>query len=434
VEPSAIYDRLHQSTYESAAYREALRASENGLPDWVVPFSIVDAQVLEVFAQTLRIGKGDTLVDLGCGTGGVGLWVAERTSASLVGIDFSPVAIDYATALAERRKMSKRARFQVAPATATGLPQASATGLISIDMVMFVDARDVAAEIARVLEPGGVFAMTAAESLVEPFLPTLVRDYRPIFEEAGFTTLLHEEQPSRNGRRLAFYRALDERAEALQAELGESAEMLLAEARDVLARAGDGVTRVRDMIYVGRRRGSAFAKFFGDTAPPAAEAPKPKEVEIVLRPATGGDREFIENVYFETQRWIIEQLFGWRGRDVEREKFAETYDESSALIVACNGTACGWMSVALKTDVLELTGIYLLPEYQRRGIGTQLIQNLIGEAARVNVGLTLSTATINPARRLYERLGFVLTKETEFRIFMRYEAASASKNSQAPLT
>ena len=46
------------------------------------------------------------------------------------------------------------------------------------------------------------------------------------------------------------------------------------------------------------------------------------------------------------------------------------------------------------------------PEARRQGVGEQLMRALIGEAARRGLGLCLSVWTDNPARRLYERLGF----------------------------
>src|SRR5262244_3756585 len=46
------------------------------------------------------------------------------------------------------------------------------------------------------------------------------------------------------------------------------------------------------------------------------------------------------------------------------------------------------------------------PEARGQGVGEQLMRALIGEAARRGLGLCLSVRTENPARRLYERLGF----------------------------
>ena len=46
------------------------------------------------------------------------------------------------------------------------------------------------------------------------------------------------------------------------------------------------------------------------------------------------------------------------------------------------------------------------PNARGQGVGAKLMRALIGEAARRGLGLNLSVRSENPARRLYERLGF----------------------------
>ena len=46
------------------------------------------------------------------------------------------------------------------------------------------------------------------------------------------------------------------------------------------------------------------------------------------------------------------------------------------------------------------------PKARGQGVGEKLMRALIGEAARRGLGLCLSVRSENPARRLYERLGF----------------------------
>src|SRR5215467_11420380 len=46
------------------------------------------------------------------------------------------------------------------------------------------------------------------------------------------------------------------------------------------------------------------------------------------------------------------------------------------------------------------------PNARGQGVGGKLMRALIGEAARRELGLNLSVRSENPARRLYERLGF----------------------------
>ena len=51
--------------------------------------------------------------------------------------------------------------------------------------------------------------------------------------------------------------------------------------------------------------------------------------------------------------------------------------------------------------------IALLPEYRGRGIGTALLEELLVEADATGRRVTIHVERFNPARRLYERLGFV---------------------------
>ena len=55
----------------------------------------------------------------------------------------------------------------------------------------------------------------------------------------------------------------------------------------------------------------------------------------------------------------------------------------------------------------------LLPGYRGRGIGTVLLHRLLTEAAREADAVSLSVSESNPARRLYERFGFVVVGEPE---------------------
>jgi ubiquinone/menaquinone biosynthesis C-methylase UbiE len=62
-------------------------------PPGVEPFSLVPRRGLDRVLAELRLGRGDHLVDLCCGRGGIGLWFASVSGARLTGVDFSPGAI-----------------------------------------------------------------------------------------------------------------------------------------------------------------------------------------------------------------------------------------------------------------------------------------------------------------------------------------------------
>jgi orotate phosphoribosyltransferase len=63
--------------------------------------------------------------------------------------------------------------------------------------------------------------------------------------------------------------------------------------------------------------------------------------------------------------------------------------------------------------------IEIHPEYQRKGIGTTLINNIIADSAQNMKPVRLRVLKVNPAKGLYERLGFSTVEETSTHYIMR---------------
>jgi ribosomal protein S18 acetylase RimI-like enzyme len=145
-------------------------------------------------------------------------------------------------------------------------------------------------------------------------------------------------------------------------------------------------------------------------------------INATLRPARAADRPFAQAVYFETQRWLIEKLFGWRGDEVELGKFDEFYRQDEVSVISCDGSDVGWMAIARIGGAIELDGIYIATAYQRRGLGTALVRGVMLQARLEARPLRLSTAKINPARELYRRLGFAEVEEDRYKVYMEYRA------------
>jgi SAM-dependent methyltransferase len=168
------------------------------------------------------------VVDLACGAGGPGLFVARETRARLVGIDFSRAGIR----LAARRAMDEGvdADFAVAVASATALAGARARGVLSVDALQYLpDKRAALREVWRVLAPGGRFAFTAFELDPERVvgLPVLgtdpVADYATLLGEVGFTVESCNETRDWQDRLEATYRAVVTAHDTLLEEMGQHA-------------------------------------------------------------------------------------------------------------------------------------------------------------------------------------------------------------------
>jgi ubiquinone/menaquinone biosynthesis C-methylase UbiE len=248
------FDRVFAALSASRSYREATRAATPELPEWLIPFNGIGFDELARIARETRAGASDSFVDLACGTGGSGLWIAERTGASLVGVDFSAAAIREAAKLARERGRAEQARFVVADAEETGLTTAAFDAVVCIDALIFMKAERAANEIARLLRRGGYAVATSWEMLSDDvLLPSMVRDYAPIFDSAGLAIQTHEVLTGWSERLTLYYRALIERESALREEMGEAASSLLEEARDGIAREGRP-PRVRKVFIVAERR------------------------------------------------------------------------------------------------------------------------------------------------------------------------------------
>jgi ribosomal protein S18 acetylase RimI-like enzyme len=152
-----------------------------------------------------------------------------------------------------------------------------------------------------------------------------------------------------------------------------------------------------------------------------------------LRPATADDVEFLADVVVEAtraQRRLPNDFDErqWRQGFCEwtMEQVRGQVPDNTASVVEVGSESVGRLRISRTADCIELCGIQLLPEFQRHGIGTAIIENLKAEAAVVGIPLDLCVEKDNPdARRLYERLDFVQVGETEQECKLRWSPPAA---------
>lgn len=151
---------LYSSAYAGYGVREQVRqltyGDDAGQSGWAT------ADELDRFAELLRLGPESRLLDVGCGSGGPALRLAERTGASVVGIDRVEEGIANATRLAEERGLDDRARFVHTDAGGP-LPfgEGSFDAVLSIDAMCHLPNRlGILREWHRITEPGGRILFT----------------------------------------------------------------------------------------------------------------------------------------------------------------------------------------------------------------------------------------------------------------------------------
>lgn len=231
------YDAVYRALPGAEAFRRLWSEKACGLdyPAEYDHISFLTLDELTTVSGWLEVRAGAVLVDLACGAGGPGLWLARQTGSSLVGVDFSTAGLAGARKRAEQVGMAGSATFVEGSFGAMGLAAGTADAAVSFDALQY--ARDKAAafgEAARVLRPGGRLVFTAFEVVPERVsdLPILgehpVADFVPLLDRAGFTVLHYEETSGWRERVRAAYRAVLDGQEPLSKELGLQAYLALA--------------------------------------------------------------------------------------------------------------------------------------------------------------------------------------------------------------
>jgi GNAT superfamily N-acetyltransferase len=87
-------------------------------------------------------------------------------------------------------------------------------------------------------------------------------------------------------------------------------------------------------------------------------------------------------------------------------------------IIQCDGIEIGCVALIEEPDALMLEKLYILPTYQRGGIGTSLLRRLVERAHASEKPIHLRVLRVNPARQLYERNGFKVNRSSDERHFM----------------
>jgi GNAT superfamily N-acetyltransferase len=146
-------------------------------------------------------------------------------------------------------------------------------------------------------------------------------------------------------------------------------------------------------------------------------------MQIALRPALPQDFEYCKRLYLVGMKRIIQELNLDEG--AQAASFREHWVLAQVRIITLDGSDIGWLQSATREDGFFVAQLFVDTAFQRRGIGSEVMNRLIGEAASVHQPVRLSVVKINPALRLYERLGFHITHEDDRKFYMKRDPDAA---------
>jgi len=153
-------------------------------------------------------------------------------------------------------------------------------------------------------------------------------------------------------------------------------------------------------------------------------------MRVELKPITKDDEPFLYEVYVSTRRkeidswgWSVEQIQHFLEMQwcAQQTSYRQQFPDASHCIILSDDKYVGRLLTENLPEHHHLIDISILPSFQGNGLGTYLITQLQQKAKEENKSVILQVFQTNPARDLYERLGFQVMSADEIYLKMRWQ-------------
>lgn len=139
--------------------------------------------------------------------------------------------------------------------------------------------------------------------------------------------------------------------------------------------------------------------------------------KILFRKSTLDDYSFCLNVHHEVLKGHISNIWGWNQAQQD-QMYKNDFDHSFISIISSNGLDVGYLEINKTDTSIHICNLLILPLYQGKGIGTNILKDIIKSRDNGTV-VELGVFKVNErAKNLYDRIGFEVVGETETHFMM----------------
>ncbi|HLX10347.1 MAG TPA: GNAT family N-acetyltransferase [Thermoanaerobaculia bacterium] len=167
----------------------------------------------------------------------------------------------------------------------------------------------------------------------------------------------------------------------------------------------------------------------GEAGPAEAAPAAPAGAAVSYRAAAPGDEELLYRVYASTRTeelapvpWTEEQKDAFLRMQFRAQSldYAANYPAAEFLVILVDAAPAGRLYLDRDAERLLIIDIALLPEHRGSGIGGGILRRLLAEAAAAAKPVHIHVERMNPALRLYQRLGFRPTGDAGIYLLMEW--------------
>ncbi len=138
-------------------------------------------------------------------------------------------------------------------------------------------------------------------------------------------------------------------------------------------------------------------------------------MKYAFRDCLMSDFDFLFELKKQNFQCYVDKIWGWKDEE-QKERLKQDLTEhlNHKHIIICNNIPIGVYALHItENGDCFINEISLLKDYQKKGIGTRILQEQLNENHNKKIRTILQVFKDNPARKLYEKLGFTIYNETE---------------------
>lgn len=143
------------------------------------------------------------------------------------------------------------------------------------------------------------------------------------------------------------------------------------------------------------------------------------ELNMEFRKCKYSDADYILKLKELCIKWYIEIIYGWN-TEVQREKTIHELQKhkDDMRILIKDGKDIGVTTFYEENNQYVVGLVMIHPEYKGEGLGSKIIKEYIDLAKKSNKKIKIKVYKENPAKRLYERLGFKIYNEDDTHLYL----------------
>lgn len=144
------------------------------------------------------------------------------------------------------------------------------------------------------------------------------------------------------------------------------------------------------------------------------------KAEISFKRAEFSDRAFLLTL----RKSSMNEHLNAAGIKLSDQQHLQRIDEffQESFLIKYNDKKIGLIKLGMLPDRLHIRQLQIMPKFHNGGIGSKVVALVKQKAVERDLPVTLNVLLENPAKRLYEREGFITEGQTDLEYQMRWQS------------